>query len=82
MTLKIISPKEILFEGEVRLVTLPGAMGAFTVLRNHASLISELVDGNVCYNQISASEDADLEKIRIPGGVVVVDDNVISVCVN
>ena len=34
MTLKIISAAEVLFEGEVKSVTLPGSMGAFTVLHN------------------------------------------------
>lgn len=82
MILKIISPGEILFEGEVKLVTLPGAMGQFTVLKNHASLISSLVKGDVAYNQLEADENADLEKVSIPGGVAVVDNNVISVCVN
>ena len=39
MILKIISAVEIVFEGEITSVTLPGTMGAFTVLKNHASLI-------------------------------------------
>ncbi|MDE6308693.1 MAG: hypothetical protein K2L81_00720, partial [Muribaculaceae bacterium] len=37
MTLKVISAEAILFEGEVDWVTLPGQMGSFTVLHNHAS---------------------------------------------
>ena len=37
MTLKIISAEDILFEGEVTKVTLPGTQGEFTVL--HLSLI-------------------------------------------
>ncbi len=40
MTLKIISAVEVLFEGEVAAATLPGTMGAFTVLHNHASLVA------------------------------------------
>ena len=47
MTLKIISAEDILFEGEVSLVNLPGTNGQFTVLHNHASLVSTLVPGNV-----------------------------------
>lgn len=82
MTLKLISPQEVLFEGLVDSVTLPGAMGAFTVLKNHASLISSLTAGNVSYTQ-KGNADADIvEKIAIPGGIAVVDNNVISVCVN
>ena len=40
MTLKIISAQQIEFEGEVTSVTLPGAMGKFQVLNNHAALIA------------------------------------------
>ena len=40
MVLEIISSEQILFKGEVESVTLPGAKGSFTVLENHASLIS------------------------------------------
>ena len=42
MTLEIISPSEILFKGEAQSVTLPGVLSSFTVLKNHASLISVL----------------------------------------
>jgi ATP synthase F1, epsilon subunit len=76
MTLKIISAEDILFEGEVTSVTLPGAMGSFTVLRNHASLISTLVAGNIRY-----VEDQHEETLAINGGLVDVDNNVVSVCI-
>ena len=36
MTLKIISAEQIEFEGTVEQVTLPGVMGQFQVLKNHA----------------------------------------------
>lgn len=76
MTLKIISTEDILFNGEVTMVTLPGEAGEFTVLRNHAALVSTLVPGNVTYV-------ADGEPVQLPvnGGVVDVDNNVVSVCV-
>lgn len=82
MILRIISPAEVLFEGEVQAVTLPGTLGAFTVLRNHASLISSLSAGNVSYTQKEGSDEEDRQKIAISGGIVVVEDNVISVCVD
>ena len=40
MTLKIISSEKVEFSGEVDLVNLPGELGAFTVLKNHAAIIS------------------------------------------
>lgn len=76
MTLKIISAEDILFEGEVSLVNLPGANGQFTVLHNHASLVSTLVPGNVRYVQ-----DGVEASIPVCGGLVDVDDNVVSVCI-
>ena len=49
MTLEIISPHDVLFKGEAVSVTMPGALGSFTVLRNHASLISVLQKGKVVF---------------------------------
>lgn len=77
MTLKVISAEKILFSGEVELVTLPGEMGAFTVLHNHASLVSVLVPGVITYDDKSAER----KTISIDGGIVDVDNNVVSVCV-
>lgn len=77
MKLKVISAEEILYSGEAESVTLPGEMGQFTVLRNHASLISVLVEGKIFFRDKSGS-DFDLE---IKGGLADVNNNVISVCV-
>ncbi len=77
MTLKIISPSEILFEGEADSVTLPGEIGSFTVLKNHASLISVLVNGKILFR----TPGGNVEEIDVKGGLVDVDNNVISVCV-
>ena len=76
MTLKIISAEDIVFEGEVTMVSLPGTMGAFTVLHNHASLISTLTPGNVVYE-----ENGNQTSVEICGGIVDVDNNVVSVCI-
>jgi len=76
MILKIISPSEILFEGSVTSVTLPGDLGSFSVLENHASLISTLTAGDViCHNGDK------LKKFAIKGGIADVDNNVVSVCI-
>lgn len=77
MTLKIISSEDILFQGEVVSVSLPGKMGEFTVLRNHASLISALVPGKIRFT----GSEGNTEEIAVEGGLVDVDRNVISVCV-
>lgn len=76
MTLEIISPSEIMFSGEVESVTLPGVAGKFTVLKNHASLISVLKPGEVKYS------NGGLEtRVEIKGGLADIDMNKIAVCV-
>jgi F-type H+-transporting ATPase subunit epsilon len=77
MTLKIISPSRVIFEGEAESVTLPGALGSFTVLRNHASLISVLTSGKIDYRKPGGEEAS----VEIKGGLVDVDNNIVSVCV-
>ena len=77
MTLKIISAEDVLFEGQATAVHLPGAMGAFTVLPGHASLISTLTPGRVRY---TTPDGAD-ESVEIKGGVADVDNNIVSVCI-
>ena len=77
MTLRIISAQEVLYDGEVTSVTLPGAKGSFTVLRNHASLVSTLTAGNICY----VAPDGTTAEHAVSGGLADVDHKVISVCV-
>ena len=55
MVLEIISSEQILFKGEVESVTLPGAKGSFTVLENHASLISTLDAGDRKSTRLNSS---------------------------
>lgn len=76
MTLKIISAEKILFEGEVESVTLPGAIGGFTVLAHHASLVSTLVKGKISYR-----DEAGEHYTEVEGGIADVDNDVVSVCV-
>ena len=78
MTLKIISPSEILYQGEVASVTLPGQKGRFTVLNHHASLISTLSSGEIAFKTADGEE---LSR-QINGGIVDVDNNIVTVCVN
>ena len=76
MLLKVISAQDILFQGEVDSVQLPGTEGAFTVLKNHASLISTLVPGSIRYEH-----NGQKGEVSVEGGIVDVDSNVVSVCI-
>ncbi|MET1057495.1 MAG: ATP synthase F1 subunit epsilon [Pedobacter sp.] len=74
MTLEILTPDKKIFEGEVTAVTVPGTMGSFQILRDHAPIISTLEDGPVIIKTKS-----DEEIIVIKGGVVEVLKNKIIV---
>jgi len=57
MKLDILNPKKTLFSGEVNSVTLPGVMGSFTILENHAPMIAALQqNGNITYTQANKKE--------------------------
>lgn len=70
MHLEIITPDKKVFEGEVTIVTFPGADGSFQVMNDHAPIISLLKDGVVEYK----SKDS-ANQVAITGGVVEVLKN-------
>ena len=47
MQLEIITPDKKVYEGEVKLVRVPGSKGSFEVLKNHAPIISTLTKGGI-----------------------------------
>lgn len=66
MYLEIITPDKKIFEGEVKLIQLPGSKGAFEMLKNHAPIISTLEKGT-----IKIEDENNNEKLfEINGGVV------------
>lgn len=76
MKLRIITPNELLFEGDVESVTLPGTVGSFTVLNNHAPIISSLENGKIAYKDVNG-----ITELAIKSGFAEVSDNTLSVCV-
>ncbi len=51
LRLEIVTPTGILFDDEVKMVTVPGKEGEFGILPHHASLISLLKAGVIEYEQ-------------------------------
>ena len=76
LKLRIITPSEALFEGEVESVTLPGTAGSFTVLYNHASIISSLESGRVVVRTANGNQEYALNS-----GFAEVENNNITVCI-
>ena len=74
MTLTILTPYDTQTHS-TEAVFLPGAAGAFEVLRNHAPIISTLIEGEIRWR-----EGGEEKVFAIKGGAVMVKDNVITVC--
>tara|TARA_B100000963_G_scaffold297131_1_gene268496 strand:+ start:46327 stop:46605 length:279 start_codon:yes stop_codon:yes gene_type:complete len=45
MYLEIITPDQILYQGEISSITVPGKSGSFQILKNHAPIVSSLKSG-------------------------------------
>ena len=70
MHLEILTPEKKVFEGNVTIVTFPGADGSFQVMDHHAPLISLLKEGVVEYKS-----KENVQQVTITGGVVEVLQN-------
>ncbi len=71
MNLQIITPDKKVFDGEVKLVQVPGSKGSFQILKNHAPIISTLEKGDVKF--IDGDDRSSV--ITISGGVIEVKNN-------
>ena len=64
--LNIVSPEKELYNGEVESVTLPVSIGTFTILPQHAPIVSSLREGKVMYVPIEGEE----QTLDIEGGFI------------
>lgn len=76
LKLKIVSPEKVVYEGEAENVKVPGTLGAFEILNDHAPIISSLGDGWVEYTTQQGHEQLDVQ-----GGFVEVKKNEVILCV-
>ena len=70
MKLEIVTPNGVIFDAEVKQVTLPGSEGEFGVLANHATLVSLLDTGVIVIEKSDGNEIA----VAINSGYVKVDE--------
>ncbi len=75
MKLEIITPEKRLFDGSIRLVQVPGTKGSFEVLKNHAPIISTLMQGKIKV----ITEQGIEEFFEIKSGIIEVKANFISI---
>lgn len=71
----IYSPERIILERMVSKVSLPGTLGRFMVLKNHAPLISSLEEGRIIYVSDNVEGNVD-----IASGFVEIAYNKVTVC--
>lgn len=74
--LHIQSPEKELLSTLVEQVELPGALGRFVILQDHAPIISALVKGEIRY-RIGGEEHT----LPITGGFVKAKENSVQACV-
>ncbi len=70
-SIEIITPKHVIFEGEVVAVFAPGTCGNFEILKNHAPFISSMTIGEIRIRQ----EDGYDDYYATSGGFVEVHQN-------
>ena len=73
---KIVSPEKVEYDGAAERILLPGTMGQFEILNDHAPIISTLQKGTVEYFNREGKSS-----LEIQGGFVEVQKNQVSLCV-
>lgn len=73
--LTVVSPEQVLFDGLVRYVQLPGVSGSFSVVFGHAPLLTILTEGQIQFKSAGVTR-----KISLQSGFVSVGNNQVSIC--
>ena len=68
---QFLTPEGSLYEGEVIGVTVPGSLGSFEMLHNHASIVSSLGIGEI----VIEKADGDELYYAVSGGFVEMNNN-------
>ncbi len=76
LKLKIVSPEKVVFQGDVVSVLVPGTLGSFEILTDHAPIISSLEEGKVEFGTNEGKQS-----LNIMGGFVEVKKNEVNLCV-
>ena len=77
INLEIITPEKAVLKEQVDAITIPGSIGSFQILKNHAPLISNFEIGI-----ITVKKNGDISHFTTSGGTVEVKDNKVLVLAN
>ena len=83
MNIQVLTPEEVIFDGEVEAVTVPGIGGEFQMLNNHAPIVSTLGAGKVKLKSVissleqsqSISDEGNYKTFTIKGGTLEFSNN-------
>ena len=76
--LSIISSESKVFEGKVENILVPGMVGDFLVLSNHAPCISSIRPGFLEFSEGTS----DKQRYFVSGGIIEIINNIVSVLVD
>jgi F-type H+-transporting ATPase subunit epsilon len=68
---EIVTPKRLVFSGDITSFSAPGVVGGFQVLKNHAALLSSIAVGEVKLVDLAGN----VSRYATSGGIVEVHDN-------
>ena len=71
MKIEILTPEESVYKGDIKSLKVPGKKGAFQVLKDHAAIVSTLVEGLVSVTD----KKGEVSDFLIEGGVMEVHQN-------
>ena len=74
MTVEILTPDVVLYEGDATYVGLPGSDGSLGILNNHAPLVTTLREGEVVVRN-----DKNEQTFAVKGGTVEVLNNHVTI---
>ncbi|GJM31423.1 MAG: hypothetical protein DHS20C18_04240 [Saprospiraceae bacterium] len=79
MDLTVLTPDQEVFHGKITSVKVPGSMGQFQVLKNHAPIVSSLDAGTIHVvtalgeHRVFNEESGNMVKIDDPGKTITFD---------
>lgn len=76
LKLRIVSPEKVVYDGDAVSVKVPGILGNFEILQNHAPIISALQVGKMMF-----TNNEGVHELDVHGGFVEVQKNKVSLCV-
>jgi F-type H+-transporting ATPase subunit epsilon len=75
MKLELVTPEGVIYDGEIKTVTLPGSEGEFGVLKDHAGTVTTLKAGVIEIEKVDGSK----ELVAVDWGTVKVEESKVTI---